>query len=169
MAIVISLLSALAAAAVMWGWWRSPIPTFLVFTPVLHGMMLGAASMWIIDRLGIRSRARRVAIGLAASIVSLLALTFAQYLTDAHDYRDHTQQAMAIALSAPSPRTNALDYYDRNLLEPVTGQTGLIGYLRYRNAPGWRRHVRAAEALLVIGITTALCLAVGGRRAATVD
>src|SRR4051794_30551226 len=51
-AIVTSIPIALAAAGVMWLWWRSPVPTYLVFTPLLHGMLLGVALAWLVGRLG---------------------------------------------------------------------------------------------------------------------
>ncbi len=166
-AIVISLLIALAVAGVMWGWWRSPIPVFLVFTPVLHGMMLGAALMGLFDRLGVRSRLRRVAIPLVAGCVSVVSLALAQYVSDAHDYRRQARQPMAAMLQAPDApgapdtRTSALHDYDRNLLQPVTGHTGIVGYLRLQNRAAWRAWVRFIETLLVIGIPTALCVYAG--------
>lgn len=169
LAIVISLIVAIAAAAVMWGWWRSPIPTFLVFSSGLHGMMLGVGLMWIIDRLAIRSRIRRAFIGIVAGVVSLLVLTVGQYVTDAYDYHLKTQHAMAVMLGAPAPEMNPIAAYDRNVLEPVTGRRGMIGYLQFRDAEGWRRQLRALESILMVGVATTLSLTAGGGRAATVD
>ena len=167
-ATALAALIAIVAAAVMWGWSRSPVPTFLVFTPVLHGMMLGAGLMWLVQRLAIRSRAQRAAIGLMAGVVTVAALTLGQYVSDAYDYRDRTQERVAVMLQAPHPATDAFEHYDRNLLQPVAGRSGIIGYLHVRDAQPWRRRLRVVEALLTIGIATALCVTAGGRRAARV-
>ncbi len=157
-AIVLSLLLAIAAAAVMCGWWRSPIPTFIVFGSVLHGMMLGAGLMWLVVRFGIRCRARRAMLGVIAGVVSIIALAFGQYLSDAYDYRHRAREAMAIVLQVPNPPTDALDDYDRHLLEPNTGYTGILGYVRLQNRTAWSAWVRVVEILLVIGIATTLCV-----------
>lgn len=168
-AIALAILLAIAAAAPFWGWWRSPIPTFLVFTPVLHGMMLGAALMWLVERLRIRSPRRRALIGITAGVVSVSALTFAQYVTEAYDYHRKTQRAMAVLLGAADARTNPLSFYDANVLKPVSGRGGVIGYLRFRDAQAWRRQLRAAEAILVVALAGALCVTAGGGRGPTVN
>lgn len=157
-AIILSLLLAIAAAGVMWGWWRSPIPTFMLFGSVLHGMMLGASLMWLVGSFGVRRRARRAMLGVTAGFVSVVALAFGQYLSDAYDYRHQARQAMAMVLQAPSPPTDALDDYDRHLLEPKTGYTGIIGYVRLQNRTSGRAWVSVVETLLVIGIATTLCI-----------
>jgi hypothetical protein len=163
-AIVLSFPLALAAAAVMWGWWRSPVPTFLVFTPVLHGMLLGVGLAWLVGRLRITCPIRRMVIGIVAGIVTVVALACGQYLSDAADYQRDAQRAalrLVPATSAvfSSSSSNLLDDYDRNLLEPVTGAGGIIGHLSLQNhrAP-WRGWLRGLESLLVIGIATTLCI-----------
>ncbi len=63
-----------------------------------------------------------------------------------------------MVLHAPSPPTDALDDYDRHLLEPKTGYTGIIGYVRLQNRTSGSARVRVVEMLLVIGIATTLCI-----------
>jgi len=161
LAIAFALPVAIVAAGAVWGWGRSPIPTFVLFTPLLHGMTLGIALSWMLNALGVQCVVRRSVIGLLAGIVSVIALAFAQYVSAAHDYHHQTQRAITVLALAPAdaPR-GILDDYDRHLLEPATGHAGVVGHLYLENrgakARGW---LRGVEALLVIGTATALCVA----------
>ncbi len=164
-AIVVSIAVAIVAAAVVWGWWRSPIPTFIVFTAVLHGMMLGVALAWVFDRVGTRSRGRRALLGMMGGVVSVAALVFGQYVTDAYDHRNHAQRAMSGLFPPQHQRdANVLDDYDRNLLQPATGRTGVLGYVVLKNRDQvWSGWIRIIEAMLVIAIASVLA----GRARAT--
>ena len=157
-AIVVCALVAVVAAAVVWGWWRSPIPTFIVFTAVLHGMMLGVALAWAFDRIGTRARGRRALLGLLGGVVSVAALVFGQYVTDAYDYRDHAHRAMSAFFPTSQQRDyDVLDDYDRNLLQPATGRTGVLGYVVLKNRDKvWSSSIRIIEAILVIAIASVL-------------
>ena len=164
LSLALSILLALAAAAVMWGWWRSPVPTFLVFTPLLHGMLLGIGLAWLVERLRITCPVRRTVIGFVAGIVTVVALAFGQYVSDAADYQRDAQRAALRLVPATSAiwstsSSGMLDDYDRNLLEPATGAGGIIGHLSLQNhrAP-WRGWLRGAEMILVIGVASALCV-----------
>lgn len=169
-AIVLSLLIAIAAAGVIWGWWRSPIPTFMVFTPVLHGMLLGVGLMWVVHRVAIRSRAMRLSIGVLAGVVSIAALAFGHYAADAYAHRDQTQRAAGNFVRLPDAPHQVLRNYDTHLLAPATGRTGVIGHVVLQNRrPAWRRWVRGIEAVLVIGIAAALCSRAGDKPTAAVD
>lgn len=149
---------AIAAAAVIWLWWRSPIPTFKVFTAVLHGMLLGVALAWAFDRIGVRSRGRRALLGMTGAVVSVVALVFGQYVTDAHEYRDQAQRAVSAYIPVQrQPDANALADYDRNLLQPATGRTGILGYLALKHrGEAWGGWVRLIEATIVIAIASFL-------------
>ena len=157
-AIVVSVVIAVAAAAVFWGWWRSPIPTFIVFTAVLHGMMLGVTLAWAFNGIGVRARGRRALYAMGGGIVSVVALLFGQYVADAHDYRDHAHRAL-VAFFPPEHQAdaNVLDDYDRNLLQPATGRTGVLGYVVLKNRDeAWSGSIRIIEAMLVIAIASVL-------------
>ena len=162
LSLLLSLLIAIVSAAVICLWWGSPIPTFIVFTPILHGLMLGIGLMWIVERFGVH-RTRRTVIGIVAGVVSVAALAFGQYVSDACAHQHQAQVAMRKLMpQMPTAASggNVLANYDRDVLEPATGHRGVIGYLLLttRHQPQWRAIVRGIEALLVIITATTLCI-----------
>src|SRR5688500_5526826 len=157
-AILTAVMFAITAAAVIWAWWLSPIPTFLVFTPVLHGIWLGVALAWVFDRFAIREPSRRASIAAMASILSVAALVGGQDVADAKIYHNQRQRAMSKFFPMPPHSAKAvLQEYDRSLLAPVTGRTGVIGYIMLQDRTAvWRRWLRVVDVLLVVAITSVL-------------
>ena len=170
LATVLSLLAGVGAAAVIWLWWRGPVPTFIVFTAALHGMLLGVSLRWIVQRLEVRSQTTRWAIGVTAGILSVGALTTGQYIDDAYAYRAQQQRAVAGLARLPAAPRWVVANYDRNVLLPATGRTGVAGYLVLGNRGGRSNvTVRTVEALLVIGISAALGVVTRSARDPAVD
>ena len=161
LALLLGTIAGILSAAVMLLWWRSPVPTFLVFTPVLHGMLLGVCLMWIVARLNVHCPVRRTVIGLLAGVVSVAALLAGQYVCGALDHQRQRETAvrqMTPYVALAPALENVLAEYDHDVLLPVTGHRGVLGQfqLMTRDAP-WGTWVRVFEALLVIGVATALC------------
>ena len=156
--ILTSAMFAIAAAAVIWAWWFSPIPTFLVFTAVLHGIGLGVGLAWLFDRFRISPPARRASIAAMAGILSVAALVGGQYVADAQAYHDQRQRAMSSFFPMPPHSAKAaLQEYDRTLLVPVTGRKGVIGHIMLQDrATAWRRWLRVIDVLLVMAIASIL-------------
>ena len=157
-AILTSALFAIAAAAIIWAWWLSPISTFLVFTAVLHGIGLGVPLAWLFDQFRISPSAHRASIAAMASILSVAALVGGQYVADAKIYHNQRQRAMSQFFPVPPHSAKAvLQEYDRSLLAPVTGRTGVIGYIMLQDrTTAWRRWLRVADVLLVMAIASVL-------------
>jgi hypothetical protein len=162
LAILCSFLAALAAAAVIWLWWRSPIPTFYVFTPLLQGILLGVALHSIGAALDVKRSWRWMTVAAVCGYVSAIGVTFGQYWSDANDY--HHASRRATALLAPPAHASGLpaglsvlDSYDWNVIQPRTGKTGIRGYTELRfGQPRWRAWLRFGETLIVIVTTVAL-------------
>jgi hypothetical protein len=164
LAILLGAIAGALAAGVVLLWWRSPIPTFLLFTSILHGMLVGVCLMWVVARLNVHCPARRLVIGVLAGVVSIAALLAGQYVFGAVDHQRQRQVAMRmlaprLPAATSSSLANALSEYDDDILLPVTGHRGVLGqfHLMTRGAP-WRGWMRGVEALLVIAIATALCV-----------
>jgi hypothetical protein len=172
LAIVLALLAAVAAAAIVWLWWRSPIPTFLVFTPVLHGLLLGVALHYIGATLKVSRWTGWMVVAALSGLASITALTFGQYWSDAYAYHDATRRAASLVAPAPlasgSPASlDVLDSYDRNVVLPRTGRTGIRGYTQLRfGQPKWRGPLRMGEGLILIVLAVVLSAPRRQRRAA---
>jgi len=167
-----ALVAVVVAVAVIGVWWMSPIPTFLLLTPLLHGLLLAVALCGLFDGMLVRSRAERLVIGTLAGMMSVAALVFWQYANDASAYRaqhERMTQMMAIERGAPAQTSaSRFELYDRNLLVPRTGHAGVIGYLQLRYRPGtWRWYVYGVEAVLIVTLAAVLPVAISRR--ATVD
>jgi hypothetical protein len=161
LALLLGTLAGILAAAVVLVWWRSPIPTFLVLTPVLHGMLIGVCLMWIVTRLNVHCPMRRAVIGLLAGIVSVAALLAGQYVSNAIDHQHRTRAALQRMMprALPVARADILSDYDHDVLAPLTGRTGMVGqFTLMTRGSAWRAWLRGAEAFLVIAIATGLCL-----------
>ena len=161
LAILLGTIAGILSAAVSLLWWRSPVPTFLLCTPVLHGMLIGVCLMWIVTRLNVHCPVRRTVIGLLAGIVSVAALLAGQYVSDAIDHQHRTRNALQRMMpqALPIARADILSEYDHDVLAPLTGRTGMVGQftLMTRGAT-WRAWLRGVESALVVGIATCLCL-----------
>jgi ABC-type uncharacterized transport system permease subunit len=164
LAILLGVIAGALAAGVVLLWWRSPIPTFLLFTSILHGMLLGLCLMWLVARLHVHCPVRRTIIGVLAGVVSVAALLAGQYVFGALDHQRQRQVATRqlapqLPVATSSSLVNALSEYDHDVLLPVTGHRGVLGqfHLMTRDAP-WRGWMRGVEALLVIAIATGLCV-----------
>jgi hypothetical protein len=170
LALLLGTLAGMLSAAVLLLWWRSPVPTFLVFTPILHGILIGACLMWIVTRLDVHCPVRRTVIGLLAGVVSVAALLAGQYVSDAIDHRQRTHAALQRMMpqALPIARADILSDYDHDVLAPLTGRTGMVGqFTLMARGSGWRAGLRGVEAILVIGIATGLCLRAQAARRAT--
>ena len=161
-AIVLSLLASVSAAAAIWLWWRSPIPMFAVFTPILHGMLLGVALHYVGAALKVSRSPRWTYISALAGLASVVTLTFAQYVSDAYEYRDAMRRAGALVAPAQVPQgmprgLSVLDTYDWNVVHPRTGKTGIRGYTALRNGDvRWRGWLRFGEGLIVVVLSAVL-------------
>jgi hypothetical protein len=141
-------------------WTCSPIPTFLIFTAVLHGMLLGLCLMWVVTKVGVHCPVRRTVVGVLAGGVSVVVLAFGQYLVDAYAHQRQTQAAArTLSPVAQAADHDVLTVYDHDVLQPVTGQGGIVGHIRLiTRGAAWQGWVRSAEAILVIGVATTLCI-----------
>jgi hypothetical protein len=161
LALLLGTIAGILSAAVVLLWWRSPVPTFLVFTSVLHGMLIGVCLMWIVIQLNVHCPVRRTVIGLLAGVVSVAALLAGQYVSDAIDHQHRTRAALQRMMpqALPAARVDILSDYDHDVLAPVTGRTGMVGqFTLMTRGSAWRAWLRGIEAVLVIGIATGLCL-----------
>jgi len=161
-----TLVAVVVAVAVIGVWWMSPIPTFLVFTPLFHGMLLGLTLCALLNGLLIHSRAERLMIGALAGVISVCALLFWQYANDASAYRtQHERMVRAAAIERGAlahPSESRFELYDRNLLVPRTGHAGVIGYLQLRYRPAtWRWYLYGLEVALVVALAAALPVVIG--------
>jgi hypothetical protein len=173
-ATVLALLSGLASATFAWGWWRSPIQTFVIFTSLLQGMAAGIALMWIVRRFDVRSRAMRASLGVLAGGVSVVALAGGRYVSDAYDHRESARRASVVAVSAVGPEragamiahagANAFEMYDRGVLRPLTGHGGIIGHLDLQRRRGRWPWLLPIEAAVVVGVAVGMSLTDGKRQ-----
>jgi hypothetical protein len=161
LATVLSLIAAAAAAGVIWGWWWSPIPTFRVFTPLLHGMLLGVGLHCVFRALKVTSDPGRLTLAAVVAYLSVIALMWGQYVADAYAWRSERGGAIASVMpgftAQPRPGLRGvLDEYDDNVLA-ATGKTGMRGYVRLQDRRvRWRGLLRFGEALIVIVTATVI-------------
>lgn len=161
MTIILAVGLALGAAVIIGIWWLSPVPTFILFTPVLHGMLLGALLRGAFDMNCINSLKARFRIAAAAGVLSLVALFLWQYSSDASRFQKKYAGALRAMDVVATSNTTKLELFDRNVLVPVTGRSGLLGYLDLRYHPGtWRRYVFFVEVAIVIALSAILPVAI---------
>lgn len=162
-ALVVSLGAALGSAALIGLWWASPVPTFVFFTSVLHGLLLGVLLYRAFREVHIAVRTWILVMSIVAGLISVVALLLLQYASDVSIYRSGYVRALRSMQVEPSSSGDGrFELYDRNLLVPLTGRGGVAGYLRLRYP---RRYAFAAEALVVVVLSVAVPVCIGRRAA----
>ena len=184
--LAVALAVALIAAGLVAAWARGPIPTFLVLTPIFHGMLVGVALKWRFGRAPLPRRLALV-VSVCAALASAWVLSATHYVLEVEDFRARMNQFTAqvgiiASLGARDrsdsegafalKRLDAFDAYDRTTLVPVTGRTGWLGHVALKNGQGVRVLwwvvkgpalwvLRAVELIAMIG--AAAFIAVSGR------
>ena len=178
-------IAALAVAAIVWTWERSPIPTIVILTPLLQGFALSFAITLLFSAAKLRSPMLGIIIGFICGAISAAAVHYGHYVTDVFAYRDSLRRQAGAIAEAIGPQgaqavlaeanANPFKTFDDDISEPQTGKRGFIGHVHLRAKQGVkikRAEVTgigmwvlwSIEGLMIIGIA-----AVMGRARAAVQ
>lgn len=136
-ALILGLMSASLAAALVWFWEISPIPTLLVATSALQGIILGGLLGFAIDQLRLPNPRLALGIGLIVGLFSVAVVHLSHYayfalsevpaeIASESDLLPEQQQAL-ISLHRAAPFR-----FTDEVLRGETGQGGPFGYLKLR-------------------------------------
>ena len=176
-ATILGLVAASLAAGAVWLWEISPIPTLLIVTPVIQGLLVGLILMLLIGRLRLRHPRLMGAIGFACGLASVALVHEAHHLRlVAGIENEYREQVAADADLTPEERRERLAGAGQAgdaLLALRTGHGGLLGSMLLRSEIGFhlkRTHVTgwgvwgvwAVEALFVACFAAAMAASRAG-------
>ena len=78
--LILGTVTALLCAAIVWGWELSPIPTLVIITPVIQGVLIGVVLKFMIGRLRMRNPRLMFLIGLTCGLASVGMVHYGHYL-----------------------------------------------------------------------------------------
>lgn len=142
-ALVLGLLGAAGAAGLIWVWEWSGIPTLMVLTSVLQGVILGGVLMYLVQRLKLRSKLLAAALGVVCGLSSAALVHVGHYLyfvnvgLGRQIEADQTLPAREKATLLKLYQQNRQQFADA-ILDDQTRHKGLVGYMIARSEDGLR-------------------------------
>jgi hypothetical protein len=142
------LIVALAAAALIWGWEISGLPTLIIITPFVHGLLIGAVLVRMFRMARLRNPRVALALAVLCAAVSVAAVHYGHYRWLVHDL-EKLLTADAQKAKASSPENIARRdqflaelhrdpdrFVDDFVFEPETGHRGFAGAMLLRAKAG---------------------------------
>jgi hypothetical protein len=156
------LIAALVAAAVIWGWEISGLPTLIIVTPLVHGLVIGAVLVRLFRTARLRNPRIALALALICASVSVAAVHYGHYRWLVHDLE---KLMTADAQKASSPQSAARRdkfltelhadpgrFVDEFVLEPETGHRGFAGAMLLRARAGQKISNHGSGGIQITGI-----------------
>ncbi len=78
---ILGVTAAVIGAAVIWLWEWSPIPTLVIFTPIIQGLGVGGVMAFAVGRLRMRNPRFVLAVGCACGLLSVGLVHYGHYMT----------------------------------------------------------------------------------------
>ncbi len=158
-ALILGLLAAILTAALIWLWEISPVPTLLIITSMIQGLILGGLMAFLIHRLKIHTRWLGFLLGLTSGLLSLVLVHLGHYLFFVFTVipRDIAgeptlkpqQKQVLLALYRAAP----IRFADQ-LLIAETGHGGFPGYMMLRASSGEKLEHSTITGLALWGLWT---------------
>ncbi len=143
-ATILGVVIAVFAALVVWAWELSPIPTLVIITPLLQGLLIGLVLAFVVGRLRLRHPNLLGAIGLLCGLASVGLVHYGHYLHFLDQVgNQYKAEVEADADLSPEKKAELLgrvangsgELADEFLLSK-TGHGGFVGSMIYRNEVG---------------------------------
>ncbi len=142
--LILGTVTALLGAAAIWLWETSPVPTFVLVTPALQGVLIGLVLAIMIGRLRMRNPKLLATIAVACGLSSVALVHYGHYLrfldTVGEQYRTEVEADRELT---PDQKRAALARVEHGshevadtFLVAKTGHPGLVGSLLLRSEMG---------------------------------
>jgi hypothetical protein len=142
--LILGVTAAVVAALAVWAWESSPIPTFIFFTPMIQGCLIGLVLAFAIGRLHLRNVGLLTLMGFVCGFSSAAMVHFSHHLTFAGEYvAEMKARVPHVETLLPQEKAQILETLDKepnkvvdDFLIKKTGYPGPIGSLILRNQLG---------------------------------
>ncbi len=143
--LILGTIVAVVGGLAVWGWELSPIPTLVILTPLLQGLVVGLALAFMIGRLHMRNPKLLAVIGFLCGLASIFMVHYGHYV--------HSVYALKSELETELQSDPALKPADKAIIQekvakdpagmadelffvPRTGHGGFVGSMLFRNQIG---------------------------------
>ena len=159
-------------AGLIWLWEISPIPTLVIFTPLIQAVIVGFAMAFMVERLHLRSPRTVGLVGFLCGLLSIGLVHYGHHLHLVSVYAASLREAIVESPEAEADKKALMERLDAHpaemvdeyVLVPKTGHGGFLGTMILRNEIGVtiKRHKTSGailwalwgfEALLVAGVS----------------
>jgi|GEM_PF-5160017 len=142
--IILGIVTGIFGAGLVWLWESSPIPTLMILTPIIQGIIVGSAFGFMVGRLQMRNPRLVGTIAFACGLLSIGLVHFGHHLqltTEIASQMRHdvesdpelpAQQKQRILKQLDTAPEAAADRF----LVMRTGSSGLLGSMKFRNEIG---------------------------------
>ncbi len=142
--VILGFFTAALAAIPIWLWEISPIPTLVIITAIVQGLIVGWCLKYMVGRLKLRSPRLVGTIALGCGLLSVFFVHYAHYIRFTGQVVDQVRlDIQNHATLTPEQKTTALGVLDKEpnawvnqILAANTGQKGLLGFLMMRCEEG---------------------------------
>lgn len=143
-ATILGVVTAVFAAIVVWAWELSPVPTLVILTPFLQGLLIGIVLTLLIGRLKLRHPKLMASVGFACGLASVGLIHYAHYLHFLDEVgAEYKASVEADADLTPAKKQELLAKIDQGsnamangFLFLKTGHRGFVGSMLLRNQVG---------------------------------
>jgi len=143
-ATILGVVTAIFAALVVWAWELSPVPTLVIITPLLQGLLIGLVLAFVIGRLRLRHPNLLGAIGLLCGLSSVGLVHYGHYLHFLDEVGNrYKAQVEADDDLSPEKKAELLGRVAHGsgevadeFLVAKTGHSGFLGSMIYRGEVG---------------------------------
>jgi hypothetical protein len=142
--VILGTFTAIVSAAAIWFWESSPIPTLVILTPFLQGLLIGLVMAFAIGRLRMRNPKLLLLIGFTCGLASVAMVHMGHHIRFVQEVAAlYRQQVEADGSLTPEQKKEALEVADKEpqaitdaFLLQKTGHSGLIGSILLRSEQG---------------------------------
>ena len=138
--LILGTVVALLAAMAVWAWEISPIPTLVIITPILQGVLIGVAMTFMIGRLRMRNPKLVGLIAFACGLLSVAMVHYGHYMHMVEVTTQELKASIAADKTIPADKKAIalakLSQDPRMVMDPFlvgrTGHPGLVGSMILR-------------------------------------
>ncbi len=179
---ILGTVTAILGAVLIWLWEISPLPTLVLITPILQGIIVGGVFGYMVGRLQMRNPRIAAVVAFSCGLLSYSLVHVGHHLQAVSSIAAELRSSIESDASVPAEKKSELlakiDADPAAMVDPFlvmrTGSSGLLGTLKLRNELGVQvkgAHVTGwflwllwgAEALLVAGTGAAMASAAASK------
>lgn len=144
-ALILGFWGALLSAGLIWLWEISPVPTLLLFTPIVQGFLVGLVTALVFSRMKMRNPRLAMLMGFAFGLLSIGLVHFGHHVRLVHQIRDEMRSELNAnaRLNEAQKRvlrgrldTEPFRVVDQFFLHPQTRRHGFLATMQLRNEMG---------------------------------